>query len=99
MIPTKERVYQRLIEADPALRQNGELRRMLANEAEADREIRGFLEEKRIAYVELLPPLRAVVGRRAIYPSDDDGHPTAAGYAIIARAVGSAMGAAPVQRP
>jgi len=99
LIPTKERVYQRLIEADPALRQNGELRRMLANEAEADREIRGFLEEKRIAYVELLPPLREVVGRRAIYPPDDDGHPTAAGYAIIARAIGSAMGAAHVQRP
>jgi hypothetical protein len=99
LIPTKERVYQPLIEADPALRQNEELRRVLANEAKADQEIRGFLEEKRIAYVELLPPLRAVVGRRAIYPSDDDGHPTAAGYAIIAEAVGSAMEAAHVQRP
>jgi len=99
LIPTKERVYQPLIETDPALRQNEELRRLLANEAKADQEIRGFLEEKRIAYVELLPPFRAVVGRRAIYPSDDDGHPTAAGYAIIARTVGSAMEAAHVQRP
>ena len=95
LIPTKERVYQPLIEAAPGLRQNAELRRMLANEARADQEVRRFLEGKGIAYIDLLPPLREVVGRTPIYPPDDDGHPTAAGYAIIARAVGKAMRAAP----
>jgi lysophospholipase L1-like esterase len=95
LIPTKERVYQPLIEADSALSRNAELRRMIANEAEADQEVRRFLEENKIGYVDLLPPLREVVGRAVIYPPDDDGHPTAAGYGVIARAVEKAMGATP----
>ena len=51
-----------------------------------------------IGYVDLLPPLRAVVGRAVIYPPDDDGHPTAAGYAVIARAVEHAIGSRPAAR-
>ncbi|HKU61686.1 MAG TPA: SGNH/GDSL hydrolase family protein [Gemmatimonadales bacterium] len=91
LIPTKERVYQPLIEADPVVSRNAELRRMLANEAEANQEIRASLDEKGIHYVDLLSPLREVVGRTAIYAPDDDGHPTAAGYAVIARALSRAM--------
>ena len=98
LIPTKERVYQPLIEADPTVGRNAELRRMLANEEEADREVRRFLEENKVGYVDLLPPLRAVVGRAVIYPPDDDGHPTAAGYAVIARAVEHAIGSRPAAR-
>ena len=49
----------------------------------------------KIAYVDLLRPLWEMVGRTVIYPPDDDGHPTAAGYGVIARAVEKAMGAEP----
>ncbi len=53
------------------------------------------MEENKLGYVDLLPPLREVVGRAVIYPPDDDGHPTAAGYGVIARAVDKAIGATP----
>jgi lysophospholipase L1-like esterase len=91
LIPTKERVYQPLVETDPGLRDHAVLREELAQEGEADRRVRGFLKQHGIAYVDLLPSLRAALGHTAIYPPDDDGHPNAAGHAAIARAVGRAI--------
>jgi len=91
LIPTKERVYQPLIEADPELRRHAVLRELLAQEGEADRNVRDFLEQHGIAHVDLLPSLRDALGHTPIYPPDEDGHPNAAGYAVIARAIGRAI--------
>jgi lysophospholipase L1-like esterase len=91
LIPSKERVYQSLIEADPELRRHAVLRAVLAQEAEADREVRRFLQERRISYIDLLTPLQNAAGHMAIYPADEDGHPIAAGYSVIAREVARAI--------
>ena len=91
LIPTKERVYQSLIETDPALREHAVLRELLAQEGEVDHRVRAFLDQRGIAHVDLLPILQDALGHTAIYPPDEDGHPTAAGQAVIARAVGRAI--------
>jgi hypothetical protein len=80
LIPTRERVYP---VADRGGFRAGPERRAPTHDrerGEADREVRKFLEENRIGPVDLLPPLREMVGRAVIDPPDDDGHPTAAGY-------------------
>jgi lysophospholipase L1-like esterase len=91
LIPTKERVYQSLIEADPKLRQHAVLRELLTQEDEVDKSVRRFLQERGISYIDLLPPLKDAVSHTAIYRPDDDGHPIAAGYSVIAREVARAI--------
>jgi lysophospholipase L1-like esterase len=91
LIPTKERVYQPLIEADPELRQHPVLRELLMHEAEVDQRVRKFLQQRGISYIELLPALRDAINRRPIYRADDDGHPIPAGYSVIAREVARAI--------
>jgi lysophospholipase L1-like esterase len=91
LIPTKERVYQPLIEADPELRQLAVLRKLLAHEGEVDQRVRRHLQQRGISYIDLLPPLRDATIHTRIYRPDDDGHPTAAGYSVIAREVARAI--------
>jgi lysophospholipase L1-like esterase len=91
LIPTKERVYQPLIEADPELRQHAPLRELLAHEGEVDQRVRRFLQQRGISYIELLHPLQDAISRTPIYRSDDDGHPIAAGFSVIAREVARAI--------
>jgi hypothetical protein len=91
LIPTKERVYQPLIEADPELRQHAVLRELLAQEGEVDQRVRRFLQERRISYIDLLPPLQDAASHTPIYRPDEDGHPIAPGYSIIAREVARAI--------
>lgn len=91
LIPTKERVYQSLIDADPELRQHAALRKLLVQEGEADQRVRRFLQERGISYIDLLPPLQDAVLHMPIYPPHEDGHPNAAGHSVIARAVGRAI--------
>jgi lysophospholipase L1-like esterase len=91
LIPTKERVYQSLIEADPELRQHAVLRALLAKEGELDQRVRRFLQERGISYIDLRPPLQDAATHTRIYRPDDDGHPTAAGYSVIAREVARAI--------
>lgn len=91
LIPTKERVYQSLIDADAELRQDPVLRQVLAQEAEVDQSVRRFLQPRGISYIDLLPPLRDAVSHTRIYRLDEDGHPTAAGYSVIAREVARAI--------
>jgi hypothetical protein len=91
LIPTKERVYQYLIEADPELRQHAALRELLAQEGEVDQRVRRFLQERGISYIDLLAPLRDAAIHKPIYPPDDDGHFIAAGHSVIAREVAKAI--------
>lgn len=91
LIPTKERVYQPLIDADPELRQNPVLREVFVQEEEVDQRIRSFLQQRGISYIDLLPALRDAVSHTRIYRLDEDGHPTAEGYSVIAREVARAI--------
>jgi len=91
LIPTKERVYQPLIEADPELRQHPVLRELLAHEREVDQRVRRFLQERGIPHIELLPRMQDAVSHTPIYRPDDDGHPIAAGFSVIAREVANAI--------
>jgi lysophospholipase L1-like esterase len=91
LIPTKERVYQSLIDADPELRKHPVLRKVLAQEVEVDQRVRRFLQQRRISYIDLLPPLRDAVSHTRIYRLDEDGHPTAGGYSVIARELARAI--------
>ncbi len=91
LIPTKERVYQSLIQANPELRQHAVLRELIAQEGEVDQRVRRFLQERGISYIDLLPPLQDAAIHTRIYRLDDDGHPTAAGYSVIAREVARAI--------
>lgn len=93
LIPTKERVFQLSIEANPEVSAHESLRTLLRNENQIDREVRQFLDQRRIPYLDLVEPLRRAALHRAIYPPTGDGHPTGDGYAVIARAVARAIGA------
>lgn len=92
LIPTKERVYQPWIEGDADLQEREPLRSLLRNEIEIDRQIRQFLSQRDVPYLELVAPLREAARRAAIYPPNEDGHPNADGYAAIAKAVAQAIG-------
>jgi lysophospholipase L1-like esterase len=67
------------------------LREVLAQEVEVDQRVRSFLQQRGISYIDLLPPLRDAVSHTRIYRLDEDGHPTAGGYSVIAREVASAI--------
>jgi hypothetical protein len=90
LIPTKERVYAPWLDRleQP---EDSTLGLLLEQESEAHRQVRRSLEEHGIQYVDLEPVLRTAAAIGPIYPENEDGHPTSAGYAVIARAVATAL--------
>ena len=46
-----------------------------------------YFDANQMAWVDPLPDLRAAVDGERLYPAGRDGHPTGAGYRIVARAV------------
>jgi lysophospholipase L1-like esterase len=91
LIPTKEWVYApwlgKLDRAEYAA-----LRMLLEQESEVHHQVRDWLDQHGIEYVDLEPALRKAAATAAIYPENEDGHPTSAGYAVIAKAVAKALG-------
>jgi hypothetical protein len=87
LIPTKESVYAKYLESDSALENAGAIRSWLANERRAHTIIKTYSEERKIAYVDLLPDLQRQAGRAPLYPGNYDGHPNKNGYRIIAETV------------
>jgi lysophospholipase L1-like esterase len=87
LIPTKESVYARFLEKDPAVREIGAMQSLWANERTVNRLIKGDLAERRIAYLDLLPEMEAQVARVTLYPGNYDGHPNMNGYRVIAETV------------
>jgi lysophospholipase L1-like esterase len=84
LIPTKESV------CEPGV--NESHRRLLEKEDLVRAELIRGLSEKKIEWVDALPALRKALARgERIYPASTDGHPTAAGYAVIAAVVQEAM--------
>jgi lysophospholipase L1-like esterase len=86
MIPTKESVYARYLENDPAL-ENTAIKSLLTNERTVTAIVKAFFEDHGIPYVDLLPRLQEEVTRFQLYPGNFDGHPNKNGYRVIAENV------------
>lgn len=91
LIPTKERVYGPWIARQRDLPEQAAFSALLRNEYEANRQVRQVLDRRGIRYVDLELPLREAATHTAIYPANEDGHPNADGYAVIAREVARAI--------
>jgi hypothetical protein len=91
LIPTKEQAYCRYLEQCknpmPAA-----LVRLCDTEERVKGDFVAFLRAKGIGYVDVTQALSDATQRHIqIYPQDSDGHPVAAGYGVIARAVLEAL--------
>lgn len=88
MIPTKEYVYGALVREQvaeiPATYES-----LLGNERRRIAWISGKMRSApHMQYVDVVSPLREAAAERAdLYPPGPDGHPLAAGYEVIARAL------------
>jgi hypothetical protein len=90
-IPTKELVYGPLVEQAGG-RRPADFDRLVQAETHVQQNVRRAAVSLGVRYVDALPALRqALLEGRRPYPVTADGHPTAAGYAEIARAVAGAL--------
>jgi lysophospholipase L1-like esterase len=96
MIPTKESVYARYLENDPAL-ENTAIKSLLTNERKVTAIVKAFFENYGIPYVDLLPQLQEEVTRLQLYPGNFDGHPNKNGYRVIAENVERYLRNSPLQ--
>lgn len=91
-IPTKERAYCAYLKAHSATAMPPEHSLLCDREAEAQSAWQRHLQEQGVATLNLLPALEAqIAGHQQLYLTDADGHPQAAGYSVIARAVATAL--------
>jgi lysophospholipase L1-like esterase len=87
LIPTKETVY---VEAMRDLygTLSDDYLRLIAAETDVREQLTDFMNANQIAWFDTLPALQASFDNNIIaYPPSIDGHPTAAGYQVIANAV------------
>lgn len=90
LIPTKERVYWPLMQDQP-LRDMEAMQQLIRNEEEVDEAVKRRLNALEIGYVDVLDALRTASQRETIYPRNQDGHPRAEGYGVIAEEIQSAL--------
>jgi lysophospholipase L1-like esterase len=90
LIPTKEWVYAPSV-GKLEDEKYQELQLLLEREGEVHRRVEGWLDQHDIAYVDLAGALQSAAAASPIYPDSKDGHPTSAGYAVIARTVAEAL--------
>jgi lysophospholipase L1-like esterase len=88
VIPTKELVYARKVEA-AGLEPPRDYLDLIREEQENIDDLRTVLERlEGSVYVDLVTPLQtAAMGKGQLYPRDTNGHPLAAGYAVMGHAV------------
>jgi len=86
LIPTKERVYGKLLDQTGYLNKYPRLRDAVNQEDAARSELIGFLERNNIDHVDLLPELETKVEKQELYPLTD-GHPNKDGYRVIAEPI------------
>ena len=87
LIPTKESVYADLAAERLDASERAQIAAVANAEARVRDELVRFFDANQMAWVDPLPDLRAAVDGERLYPAGRDGHPTGAGYRIVARAV------------
>jgi lysophospholipase L1-like esterase len=92
VIPTKEMVYSRYLEHNPALGMSAILDRVIASEQSARQKLFARLDEMNVRYVDTLPALeRASETERIYIESGVDMHPNRNGYRVIAEALSQVL--------
>lgn len=92
IIPTKELVFARRIQRD-AIEPSDEYAMLVRMEQENIAKLASSIRQvKGAQYVDVVNPLQAATsGGGALYPRDENGHPLAAGYKVIADTIASAV--------
>jgi lysophospholipase L1-like esterase len=86
LIPTKERVYAKLLNGAGSVNNNSKLADARRQEDAVREVIVRFLREEGIEFVDTLPALEEGAIERDIYPLTDP-HPNRAGYRVIAESI------------
>ncbi|HZT89704.1 MAG TPA: SGNH/GDSL hydrolase family protein [Stellaceae bacterium] len=91
LIPTKEHAYCAYLEQTKTALPP-EYAGLCRDEGLVEEDLSAYLASAGIAHVDALGPMqKAVADHVQIYPADENGHPLAAGYAVIARTVRDAL--------
>jgi len=95
LIPTKEYVFRHVVELS-ARDVGEEYRKLVRLEARLWREVREFLDERGIAFLDAAPTLTGILadGASQPYRISSDGHPNPLGQRVLARLVADALEAA-----
>ena len=88
LIPSKASVFREALLRTPDA---ATVERVTANERAAADAIRARLDATGIAYVDVLPDLRAAATRPGLYPPTANQHPTREGYRVIAEGVARSL--------
>jgi hypothetical protein len=94
MIPTKERVYRKLLQQVGFIQKHQRLSDVINHEDMAHDVMVRFLHQANIDVVDLLPDLEAAVERGDPYPLTD-AHPNAEGYRVIAKTIDRMISTSP----
>lgn len=87
IIPTKEMVFSKDLEASQHLHLKDAVTAVITNGLRARDEVMASLEQAGIPYVDTLPSLTEAIGEPLYAPTTEDMHPSRGGYAVIAHAV------------
>lgn len=91
LIPTKERAYCAYLEATRAVLPISHARLCQA-ESRAKGELVRFLQDQRVAHIDVTGALEAKIGQHVqLYPADSDGHLQSTGYGVVAQAIAQAI--------
>jgi hypothetical protein len=91
LLPTKERVFSEFIGNDSRFLAQKEMPELLMNEGQVNDQMKRYFDENGVTYIDVLKPLSEALGEKAIYPSNQDGHPNKNGYEVIAKTVMAQM--------
>lgn len=85
LIPTKERVYEELVNANKG---STIFNQLVVDEEVLEKGLVQFFERERIRYLPLLPSLKlALWSGLAPYPNNSDGHPNGTGYQVLSECI------------
>lgn len=87
LIPTKESVFSKYIENNPTMVNLKTINAVIKNELKVNKLIKSYLKRNNIACIDVLEPMKNEIGKKAIYPPNEDGHPNKNGYEIIAKTI------------
>ncbi|MFO1305249.1 MAG: hypothetical protein U1F54_16080 [Burkholderiales bacterium] len=87
VIPTKELVFANYLKGDPQIPLGQVIGDLVNNEMLAREKMFAFLKQENIAYVDLLPSLRAAAEKGLYATSASDMHPARNGYKVIAEKI------------